>query len=78
MYATGKLARRSGKRDGDKAHNRQTDSGNQKADHGKRSGCTSLQRQQWRNYEVAGAKEHREQGDADGDDMVGAQTARGG
>ena len=78
MHATGKLARRSGKRDGDKSHDGQADGGNQKAEHGDRRGRTCLQRQQRRNNEVAGAKEHREQGDADGDDMVGAQTARGG
>ena len=78
MHAAGKLARRSGERDGDKAHNGQTDSGNQKADHGKRRGCAGLKCQQRRNDEVTSAKEHREQGDADGDDMVGAQTARGG
>ena len=78
MHAAGKLARRSGKRHGDKAHDGQADGGDEKAEHGDRRGRTCLQRQQWRNNEVAGAKEHREQGDADGDDMVGAQTARGG
>ena len=78
MHAAGKLARRSGERDGDKAHDGQTDSGNQKADHGNRRGRTCLQRQQRRNNEVTGAKEHREQRNADGNDMVGAQTARGG
>ena len=78
VHAAGKLARRSGKRHGDKAHDGQADGGNQKAEHGDRRGRTCLQRQQRRNNEVAGAKEHREQGDADGDDVVGAQTARGG
>ena len=78
MHAASKLARRSGKRHGDKAHDGQADGSNQKAEHGDRGGRTSLQRQQRRNNEVAGAKEHREQGDADGEDMVGAQTARGG
>ena len=78
VHAAGKLARRSSKRHGDKTHDGQADGGNQKAEHGDRRGRTCLQRQQRRNNEVAGAKEHREQGDADGDDMVGAQTARGG
>ena len=78
MHAPGQLAGRAGERDGDKSHDGQTDGGNQKAEHGDRRGRTCLQRQQRRNNEVAGAKEHREQGDADGDDMVGAQTARGG
>ena len=78
MYATGKLARRSGKRDGDKSHDGQADGGNQKAEHGDRRGRTCLQRQQRRNNEVAGAKEHRKQRNADGNDMVGAQTARSG
>ena len=78
VHAASKLARRSGKRHGDKAHDGQADGGNQKAEHGDRRGGTCLQRQQRRNNEVAGAKEHREQSDADGDDMVGAQTARSG
>ena len=78
MHAAGKLARRSGKCHGDKAHNGQADGGNQKADHGKRRGCTGLKCQQRRNDEVTGAKKHREQRNADGNDMVGAQTARGG
>ena len=78
MHAAGKLARRSGKCHGDKAHDGKADGGNQKAEHGERRGRARLQRQQRRNNEVAGAKEHREQGDADGEDMVGAQTARGG
>ena len=78
VHAASKLARRSGKRHGDKAHDGQADGGNQKAEHGDRRGGTCLQRQQRRNNEVAGAKEHREQSDADGDDMVGAQTARRG
>ena len=78
MHAPGQLAGRAGERDGDKAHDGQADSGNQKANHGKRCGRAGLERQQRRNDEVAGAKEHREQGDADGNDMVGAQAARGG
>ena len=78
VHTTGKLARRSGKCHGDKAHDGKADGGNQKAEHGERRGRARLQRQQRRNNEVAGAKEHREQGDADGEDMVGAQTARGG
>lgn len=78
VHAAGKLARRSGKRHGDKAHDGQADGSDQKAEHGDRRGRTCLQRQQRRNNEVAGAKEHREQGDADRDDMVGAQAARGG
>ena len=78
VHAAGKLARRSGKRHGDKSHDGQADGGNQKAEHGDRRGRTCLQRQQRRNNEVAGAKEHREQGDADGNDMVGTQTTRGG
>ena len=60
MHAAGKLARRSGKRHGDKAHDGQADGGDEKAEHGDRRGRTCLQRQQWRNNEVAGAKEHRE------------------
>ena len=76
MHAAGKLARRSGKCHGDKAHDGQADGGNEKAEHGDRRGRTCLQRQQRRNNKVTGTKEHREQGDADGDDMVGAQTAR--
>ena len=78
MHTPGQLARRSGKRHGDKAHDGQADGGDEKAEHGKRRGRACLQRQQRRNNEVAGAKEHREQGDADGNDMVGAQAARGG
>ena len=78
MHAPGQLAGRTGERDSDKAHDGQADGCNQKAEHGDRRGRTCLQRQQRRNNEVAGAKEHREQGDADGNDMVGAQTARGG
>ena len=78
MHAAGQLAGSAGERDGDKAHDGQADGGNQKAEHGDRRGRTCLQCQQRRNNEVAGAKEHREQGDADGDDMVGAQTTRGG
>ncbi len=78
MHAAGKLARRSGKRHGDKAHDGQANGGNQKAEHGDRRGRTCLQRQQRRNNEVAGAKEHREQGDADSEDMVGAQAAGSG
>ena len=78
VHAAGKLARRSGERDGDKAHDGKTDSGNQKADHGKRRGRAGLKCQQRRNDEVTGAKEHREQRNADGNDMVGTQTARGG
>ena len=78
MHAAGKLARRSGERNGDKAHNRQADGGNQKADHGKRRGRAGLKCQQRRNDEVTSAKEHREQRNADGNDMVGAQAARGG
>ena len=76
MHAAGKLTRRAGKRHGDKAHDGQADGGNQKANHGKRCGRAGLKRQQRRNDEVAGAKEHRKQSDADGNDMVGAQTAR--
>lgn len=78
VHAAGKLARRSGERHGDKSHNRQTDSGNQKANHGKRRGRAGLKCQQRRNDEVTGTKEHREQRNADGNDMVGAQTARSG
>ena len=78
VHAAGKLTRRAGKRHGDKAHDGQADGGNQKANHGKRCGRAGLERQQRWNDEVAGAKEHRKQGDADGDDMVGAQTARSG
>ena len=78
MHAAGKLSRRSSKCHGDKAHDGKADGGNEKAEHGERRGRARLQRQQRRNNEVAGAKEHREQGDADGEDMVGAQTARGG
>ena len=78
MHAAGKLAGRASERDGDKSHNRQTDSGNQKADHGKRRSRAGLKCQQRRNDEVTGAKEHREQRNADGNDMVGAQAARGG
>lgn len=78
MHAAGKLARRSGKRHGDKAHDGQADGGNQKANHGKRCGRAGLERQQRRNDEVTGAKEHREQRNADGNDMVGAQAARSG
>lgn len=78
VHAAGKLARRSGERHGDKAHDGQTDSGNQKANHGKRRGRAGLKCQQRRNDEVTGAKEHREQRNADGNDMVGAQTARSG
>ena len=78
VHAAGKLARRSGKRHGDKTHDGQADGGDEKAKHGDRRGRTCLQRQQWRNNEVAGAKEHREQGDTDGNDMVGAQAARRG
>ena len=77
VHATGKLTRRTGKRHSDKAHDGQADGGNQKADHGKRRGRTCLQCQKRRNNEVAGAKEHREQSDADGNDMVGAKAARG-
>ena len=78
MHAPSQLAGRAGERDGDKSHNGQTDSGNQKADHGKRRSRAGLKCQQRWNDEVTGAKEHREQRNADGDDMVGAQTARGG
>ena len=78
VHAAGKLARRSGKRHGDKAHDGQADGGNQKANHGKRCGRAGLERQQRRNDEVTGAKEHREQRNADGNDMVGAQAARSG
>ena len=78
MHTAGKLARRSGKCHGDKAHDGQADGGNEKAEHGDRRGRTCLQRQQRRNNKVAGAKEHREQGDTDGNDMVGAQAARRG
>lgn len=78
MHAPSQIAGRAGERDGDKSHNRQTDSGNQKADHGKRRGGTGLKCQQRRNDEVTGAKEHREQRNADGNDMVGAQAARSG
>ena len=78
VHAAGKLACRSGKRHGDKTHDGQADGGNKKAEHGDRRGRACLQRQQRRNNKVAGAKEHREQGDADGNDMVGAQTARSG
>ncbi len=74
MHAAGKLARRSGKCHGDKTDDGQADGGNQKAEHGYWRGRTSLQRQQRRNNEVAGAKEHREQRDADGNNMVGAQN----
>lgn len=76
VHATGKLTRRTGKRHSDKAHDGQADGGNQKAEHGNRRGSSSLKRQKRRNDQVAGTKEHREQGDADGNDMVGAQTAR--
>ncbi len=78
MHAPSQIAGRAGERDGDKSHNRQTDSGNQKADRGKRRGGTGLKCQQRRNDEVTGAKEHREQRNADGNDMVGAQAARSG
>ncbi len=78
VHAAGKLTRRSGERYGDKAHNRQADGSNQKANHGKWRGGTGLKCQQRRNDEVTGAKEHREQRNADGNDMVGAQAARGG
>ena len=78
MHAPSQLAGRAGERDGDKSHNGQTDSGNQKADHGKRRSRAGLKCQQRWNDEVTGAKEHREQRNADGDDMVGAQTARSG
>ena len=60
VHAAGQLAGRSGKRHGDKAHDGQADGGDEKAEHGDRRGRTCLQRQQWRNNEVAGAKEHRE------------------
>jgi len=72
MHAPGQLAGRAGERDGDKSHDGQTDGGNQKAEHGDRRGRTCLERQQRRNNEVAGAEEHREQGDANGNDMIGA------
>ena len=78
MHTPGQLSGRASERDGDKSHNGQTDSGNQKADHGNRRDRTCLQRQQRRNNEVAGAKEHREQGDADSENMVGAQAAGSG
>ena len=78
MHTPSQLSGRASERDGDKSHNGQTDSGNQKADHGNRRGRTCLQRQQRRNNEVTGAKEHREQRNADGNDMVGTQTARRG